>query len=237
MNLTVTATYQAVTLHVTDQPVALSLDAAKLLLANLQNAIVSATYHPHAAYIPATVHAVTALLASTPGISAVASECVANNYRIAFVYHDRAFQLYWDTALGQFTLCREMTAGYQIDLERLGVEWDLWEYITPTSIPAGAARFVATLLDFLVGEAAIFPGPAPEYPDVLTKPLHRALYDYLRDATTVLRLIAAIDAVRKDGWRGNVVKEREIKQAIYRTTGYAANQVQAVFEVYQAYAA
>ncbi|HNT77280.1 MAG TPA: hypothetical protein PKH77_19885 [Anaerolineae bacterium] len=234
--LTVTHTYQEVQLHVAERPVAaLTLDEAQRLLANLQTAIAEAREHPCAAAVPAFVEAVFNLLAGTPGISAVMLRDNDADGQIDYVYQHGTFSLIFNVPEAGIQLWQSIPKGMVMTWEKRA-EWGLWDYLTSTNGLACAERFVSALLDYLVGSPAIFPAPAPEYPESLTTPVQRALYDLLRDAATVLRLEAAINAVRKDGWRGNVVKEREIKQAIYQTTGHAANQVAVVFEIYRAHA-
>ena len=59
------------------------------------------------------------------------------------------------------------------------------------------------------------PETSGQYPSELETPAQRALYDNVgRDASLALKLDAAIQIAREDGWRGNIFKERQIKRAI-----------------------
>jgi type I restriction enzyme R subunit len=60
------------------------------------------------------------------------------------------------------------------------------------------------------------------YPDEITSPAQRALYDNLgEDAVLALELDGAIRDVHRDDWRGNLMKEREILKAIKRVLASA----------------
>jgi type I restriction enzyme, R subunit len=64
------------------------------------------------------------------------------------------------------------------------------------------------------------PAEGASYPDLLNTPAKRALYDNLgRDKDLALQLDSVIRDTKKDGWRGDVVKEREIKYAIHQVVG------------------
>lgn len=61
------------------------------------------------------------------------------------------------------------------------------------------------------------PARSQSYPSALQKPAQRALYDNLgQDEDTALMMDREILYVRKDSWRGNRMKEREIKIAIQK---------------------
>lgn len=58
-------------------------------------------------------------------------------------------------------------------------------------------------------------GRASEYPKSLNSPAKRALYDNLNQNEELsLAIDDAIRRTKKDGWRGNKIKEREVKNAI-----------------------
>ena len=55
-------------------------------------------------------------------------------------------------------------------------------------------------------------------PDVLKTPAQRALFNNLgKDAQLAILIDAAIRKSKRDGFRGNLAKEREVKLAIYST--------------------
>lgn len=59
------------------------------------------------------------------------------------------------------------------------------------------------------------PSGGTAYPSALDTRAKRALYDNLgNDETLAISLDAAIRRVKKDGWRGNKIKEREVRNAI-----------------------
>jgi type I restriction enzyme R subunit len=66
--------------------------------------------------------------------------------------------------------------------------------------------------------AQVKQGPAKAaYPAEITSPAQRALYDNLgNDADLALRLDQAIRGAKRDGWRGNTLKEKEVRLAIGR---------------------
>ncbi|MFL5629213.1 MAG: type I restriction endonuclease subunit R [Ktedonobacteraceae bacterium] len=56
------------------------------------------------------------------------------------------------------------------------------------------------------------------YPKLLNTRARRALYDNLgKDEQLAITLDTAIQRTKKDGWRGNKIKEREVRYAIQRT--------------------
>jgi type I restriction enzyme, R subunit len=59
------------------------------------------------------------------------------------------------------------------------------------------------------------PNTSSDYPQSLDSPAKRALYDNLnKDEKLALKVDATIRQTKKDGWRGQKVKEREVKYAI-----------------------
>ncbi len=55
------------------------------------------------------------------------------------------------------------------------------------------------------------------YPKLLNTRARRALYDNLgKDEQLAITLDAAIQRTKKDGWRGNKIKEREVRYAIQK---------------------
>ncbi|MEA3309915.1 MAG: restriction endonuclease subunit R, partial [Chloroflexota bacterium] len=74
-------------------------------------------------------------------------------------------------------------------------------------------------------------GGGEAYPQPLDTPAKRALYDNLdKDESLALALDDAIRQTKKDGWRGNRIKEREIKYAIHQQVGDEA-EVERIFEL------
>ena len=74
-------------------------------------------------------------------------------------------------------------------------------------------------------------GGGTAYPQPLDTPAKRALYDNLdNDEPLALALDYAIRQTKKDGWRGNRIKEREIKYAIHQQVGDEA-EVERIFEL------
>ncbi|MEA3349772.1 MAG: type I restriction endonuclease subunit R [Chloroflexota bacterium] len=69
------------------------------------------------------------------------------------------------------------------------------------------------------------------YPESLDTSARRALYDNLdNDEVLALALDDAIRQTKKDGWRGNKIKEREVKYAIHQHVDDEA-EVERVFEL------
>ncbi|MEH1796605.1 hypothetical protein [Nostoc sp.] len=59
------------------------------------------------------------------------------------------------------------------------------------------------------------PSRSSQYPQSLNSPAKRALYDNLnQDEALALAINDTIRQTKKDGWRGNKIKEREVKNAI-----------------------
>ena len=60
-------------------------------------------------------------------------------------------------------------------------------------------------------------GKSEETPEVLKTPAQRALYNNLgKDENLAMQVDEAVKNVKRDGWRGNLAKEREIKAEIYK---------------------
>jgi type I restriction enzyme R subunit len=75
------------------------------------------------------------------------------------------------------------------------------------------------------------PARGPSYPSTLNTPARRALYDNLgNDEELAIALDNAIRRTKKDGWRGNMVKEREVRYAIYQHV-QDEDQVDRIFEL------
>ena len=76
------------------------------------------------------------------------------------------------------------------------------------------------------------PDSTVTYPSEIDSEARRSLYDNLDgDSALAARIDAAVCSTRKDGWRGNVFKEREIKRAIHEAlVGYDVT-VDEVFEL------
>lgn len=77
--------------------------------------------------------------------------------------------------------------------------------------------------------------PTPDPVTVVTDttldtPLKRALHAHLTDAAQAVAVAKAINATKKHGWRGNPIKEREIKRAIYEVVN-DDQQTDALFNV------
>lgn len=60
-------------------------------------------------------------------------------------------------------------------------------------------------------------GKSDATPEILKTPGQRAIYNNIgKDEKLAVELDAAITTVKRDGWRGNLAKEREIKAEIYK---------------------
>ncbi len=68
-------------------------------------------------------------------------------------------------------------------------------------------------------------GKGEEIPQTLGTPAQRALYNNLdKNEALAIQIDTAVKSSKRDGWRGNLRKEREIKAAIYKQlTSYATN--------------
>jgi type I restriction enzyme R subunit len=66
-----------------------------------------------------------------------------------------------------------------------------------------------------LSKQVVQPSNSSQYPQSLNTPAKRALYDNLnQNEGLALRIDDAIRKTKKDGWRGNRIKEREVKNAI-----------------------
>jgi hypothetical protein len=77
--------------------------------------------------------------------------------------------------------------------------------------------------------------PTPEEPSTITDTtldtqLKQALNTHLKDAARAVAVAKAIEGTKKHGWRGNPIKEREIKRAIYEVVN-GERQTEALFDV------
>ena len=60
-------------------------------------------------------------------------------------------------------------------------------------------------------------GKSEETPEVLKTPAQRTLYNNLgKDENLAMQVDKAVKSVKRDGWRGNLAKEREIKAEIFK---------------------
>lgn len=79
------------------------------------------------------------------------------------------------------------------------------------------------------------PESAGTYPPAINSSALRALYDNLeKDEELAIRIDGAVRAVKKDGWRGNRFKEREIRAAIKSTLDGNDGILNKVFEIVKA---
>jgi type I restriction enzyme, R subunit len=79
------------------------------------------------------------------------------------------------------------------------------------------------------------PETAGTYPSAINSNALRALYDNLdKDEELAVRLDAAIRAVKKDGWRGNRFKEREVRAAIKSSFNGDDGILNKIFELVKA---
>ncbi len=89
-------------------------------------------------------------------------------------------------------------------------------------------------LQRLAGQVA-HPETGQAYPPELDTPARRALYDNLgQDAGLALRVDEAIRYTKKDGWRGHIIKEREVLWAVHRALGgdaSAAEEARRIMEI------
>ncbi len=75
------------------------------------------------------------------------------------------------------------------------------------------------------------PASGTTYPSALDTSAKRALYDNLgNDESLALKLDAVIRRTKKDNWRGNIVKEREILYAIHQIVE-DTDEVERIFEL------
>lgn len=77
-----------------------------------------------------------------------------------------------------------------------------------------------------------YPSSSGQYPGSIDSSAKRALYDNLdRDEAAALRIDDAVRNTRKDDWRGNKFKEREVLAAIRKAAGEYEARAGAVFEL------
>lgn len=75
------------------------------------------------------------------------------------------------------------------------------------------------------------PSESSHYPSSLDTNAKRALYDNLsKNEELALQLDQAIRQTKKDGWRGSIIKEREVKNAIRRYLS-TEDEVEHIFEI------
>jgi type I restriction enzyme, R subunit len=89
-------------------------------------------------------------------------------------------------------------------------------------------------LDRLVELAgrAYEPSQTGGYPSSMDTPARRALYDNLdRDENVAVRVDTAVRHTRKDDWRGNRFKEREVFSAVHEELGQYATRADEIFEI------
>ena len=76
------------------------------------------------------------------------------------------------------------------------------------------------------------PSGAGEYPGSVDTPAKRALYDNLdRDEAVAIRVDNAVRYTRKDDWRGNRFKEREVLNAVREELGKYETRTDEIFEI------
>ncbi len=76
------------------------------------------------------------------------------------------------------------------------------------------------------------PSGTGEYPESLNTSAKRALYDNLyNDEELAIRVDTAVRYTRKDDWRGNRFKEREVLNAVREELGEYKTRADEVFEI------
>ncbi|MCA1717403.1 MAG: hypothetical protein LC781_11415, partial [Actinobacteria bacterium] len=76
------------------------------------------------------------------------------------------------------------------------------------------------------------PSGAGEYPGPVNTPARRALYDNLdHDEAAAIRVDTAVRYTRKDDWRGNRFKEREVRNAVREELGKYEVRTDEIFEI------
>ncbi len=76
------------------------------------------------------------------------------------------------------------------------------------------------------------PSGSGEYPGALDTPARRALYDNLNhDASVAVRVDTAVRYTRKDDWRGNHFKEKEVMNAVREELGEYETRAEEIFEI------
>ena len=67
-----------------------------------------------------------------------------------------------------------------------------------------------------LSKKVVDPSATDEYPDSLHTPGQRALYDNLREDEDLARQVdQKVQSNKKDNWRGDEAKERDVKRAVY----------------------
>lgn len=75
------------------------------------------------------------------------------------------------------------------------------------------------------------PGGGKDYPKSLSTPAKRALYDNLgKNEQLAIAVDYAVLSKKKDEWRGNRIKEKEVKYAI-KSVLHDTEQVERIFEL------
>ena len=76
------------------------------------------------------------------------------------------------------------------------------------------------------------PSESGRYPETVITSARRALYDNLeRDEDVAIRVDAAIRHIRKDDWRGNRFKEKEVRNAVREELGEYRTRADEIFEI------
>jgi type I restriction enzyme R subunit len=76
------------------------------------------------------------------------------------------------------------------------------------------------------------PESETSYPEAINNGARRALYDnFGKDEDLAVRVDTAIRDVKKDGWRGNRFKEREVRGAIKSVLGASDALVNSIFTI------
>lgn len=76
------------------------------------------------------------------------------------------------------------------------------------------------------------PGSSTEYPDEIDTGAKQALYDNLgEDPDLAVRIDTVVRHTKRDGWRGNKVKEREVRNAIRAELDISEQQIADIFEL------
>jgi len=76
------------------------------------------------------------------------------------------------------------------------------------------------------------PSGAGEYPGSLDTSARRALYDNLdHDEAVAVRVDTAVRYTRKDDWRGNRFKEKEVLNAVREELGKYEARTDEIFEI------
>jgi type I restriction enzyme R subunit len=82
-----------------------------------------------------------------------------------------------------------------------------------------------------LSKQVVEPSNSSQYPQSLNSPAKRALYDNLnQNEVLALAIDAAIRRTKKDGWRGNKIKEREVKNAIKQRLD-SPEDLERIFEI------